>query len=549
MTIEQLGNLAKNRYPDHPEYKGKSDREVGEILVVKHRAYRGRKKVDFTKKEKTPEPTKTKYPHMPKGYKPEGVVQYAKPIGPEPAPEPEETSTIKTPPVAMGFGITKGAASSILGLASLPHAAGLWLAEKITGKPAPEVFQKTIRQKVEEAGSLDAKGKWEKIGKGGEQLAEFFAPTPAGKSKGIAKGLEILNKIKKPASVTKLVSKVAPLTSRMVKEGARFGGVVAVQEGEIGKEAREAAMFGAAVPFVSAAVPFVSAGFSKTINKIGGAIKDKTQRMIWEGLLHRSSDEIIGNPIAIQTAKLGIVTTSRKAAKTNVEKKFVDLFNELKGLTADSKKKINVEELKTSIYVKLNEIEKARRGIKETDYMHELGKMLAKRKELDNIIKTTLPLGKKELTMKEAFQLQLEVFREIERNIDKTIPEITKLKVLLAKGLKNEINKLMPEIKTANDKVSVLAQVLPALEKAIVTEKAAFPVNQLDIITGLGGYAIGAGYLPVLAKKSIEQPIVQTVVSRILNVFNGLSSSEKGKFYLGVKGLLAGYVEEFIREK
>lgn len=547
MTIEQLGMLAKNRYPDNPEYKGKSDREVGEFLTTKHRAYRGRREVDFAKREEEPtvavekEPViEKKYPHMPEGYRPEGVVQYDKPIGPE-EKKPSATEMAVTVPKDVGVGIAKGVASSFLGLASLPHAAGKYLAEKVTGKPAPEVFQKTIRQKVEETGALEAKGTWEKIGKGGEQLAEFFAPTPVGKSKAVSKGIDIINKLKKPASVTKVADKVAPVVSRMAKEGAKFGAVVAVQEGEIEKEAKQAAAIGAVIPVVGA----VTKGVIKPISDLIKSQKAPVQEKIWTNVMSRTKEEILANPIAGDVAKLGIAKTTKQKILNEMAKVYNNSRKAIESAIVKKEQKVNVKDIDVK---KLEDKIWGRVGTVRTPTKLVESEIKEMQSLFDNIKRVTniYVRGREKISLREAYQLQLSIAREIEKSIVKTDVEKTKIAKAIVDELSESVSKLMPGVKEDVHKIAILQQAIPAMEKSIATGKAAQVNLTEDAALAVAGIMSGTGPVPLLGRHVVFSTAAKTGFSNLINTFNKLPSTEKIPFYLGLKGIFAGYVENFV---
>lgn len=537
MTVEQLGNLAKNRFPTNPEYSGKSDRDIGLLLMRKHRAYRGRQKVPA---DRVAEPViEKKKIDMPTGYRPEGVEQYASPIGPKPAPKPEpkpEVGATGVAPIDIGVGINKGIASSFFGMASLPHAAGKWLAEKITGKPAPDVFQKTIRQKIEETGSLEAKGKWEKLGKGGEQLAEFFAPTPVGKTKIVSKGLDIINKLKKPASVTKIISK--PIVTRATQQAAKFGGVVAVQEGEFGKEAQQAALIGAVVPFASKGVNSVLTGFNN-VRKI-------TQEKIWISVLGRTKDDIIANPISAEVAKQGVFAWTTKGIGTAFKKEIDKSKPIIEEALATKHSAIKVASLKKAVTDAA--VKELRANATKIDPLIKDHKLLT-RAGVEVIVNRYIKPGQTSISRKNALQVALSVLREIEENVlAKDVKAISLTKHFADVLLKRTV-KVLPEMKDDIHKIAILSEAMPAMKQSIATGKSAASITSQDWLVGLAGEFSGVGGLKVfIGKKLMESTAVKTGVSSVLSKFDKLPTEDaKIAFYLGIKGIFAMTVDKFIK--
>ena len=545
MTVEQLGNLAKNRFPS--TYQGKSDREIGLSLMREHYAYRGRQKVPEDKVPETTTPiteSENKYPNMPEGYNPAGVVQYSSPIGPEPAPIPKEKGSIQTGNSVAnalgntGLGITKGVASSILGLASLPKKGGEALAGMITSmmgmdKSVLEQGQKiqSIKEKVEATGALKTKGAAEKFGKGLEQLSEFFIPV--GKGKGVEEGLKVIERISKPGSIiSKLATK--PVVSKMAQEGLNFGGITAIQKGDVNKDVGTAAEVGATYPIFGMAGRLAIKGSS--------AIQEK----LWVDILKRTKDSITKHPIAMDVAKQHIVALSTDRVNKTINKEVEKLTTQLSEKLTTKESAIKVSTFKEKlIRTATKELEKSATKYEPLikDYK------LLTRAAVDTIVNKYIKSGQKTISRTNALKLALHLSREVENKVVSNSKDSIAIPKIIAKELLDRTKKILPEMKDKVTRIAVLTEALPAMRRSINTGKAAPILSKYEWGIGLAGEVLGAGGLKLVGiKKTYESTAFKSSLSAILHIFNSLANPDKIPFYLGVKAFLAKTVDEIINE-
>jgi len=586
MNVEQLGNLAKNRYPNSTEYSGKSDREVGLLLMRKHRAYRGRQKVPedkvITQKE-TLEETKPER----KTITVQGRKLYAdtgKPVegafGPTIISKPpEEKLTVPETIKGVGLGITKGSAETLAGISSLGQK-GLeatvgrvinYALGKVGITPAPKT--PTASEYFRSIDAFKAENKAEKFGKGVEEIAEFFIPYPGGKAKTASKGLAFLEKVIKPKTISKVekvVSKTIstaekvvsstdpkvlniiakgtkilskPTVSKAIKEGIRFGGITAIKEGEIGKEAKEAAIVGAAFPVGLSMFSMMA----KPISKVVSAASAKAQEKLWINILRRSKEDIAKHPIAMDVAKQRMFAWNAD----NVNTKFVKEINKLTPILEKALNKksstIQIETFKKSVFnTAIKELEKT---TTKYDPLIKDYKLLT-RSSVDIIVNKYIKPGQKSISRNEALKLALNLSREVENKVIARTKDDISIPSLVAKELFERTKKALPEMKDKVTRIAVLTEALPAMRQSINTGKEIPAIGQTEWLLGLGGEMLGVGGVKlVLGKKVYDSVAFKSFSSKTLNKFNSLIESDKIPFYLGTKAFLAATIDELIGEK
>ena len=586
MTIEQLGNLARNRYPNNPEYKGKSDREIGEMLTVRHYPYRGRTKVDFSKKEE-PIVEGPKYPHMPKGYDPEGVVQYGKPIGPEPAPkkEPEkEPYTAKravTDVKDVGVGMNQEVAKMAFGLSSLGQK-GLeyfvggptrWGLEKLGFGPSTP--SPTATETFKDSEWLKSKNISQKIGQKIVEIGAFFTPIPVGKTAGFYKGMNIINKLKNPARTTKIVEKAIdigakvaakpgvskvvekgakfvskPLTQRVITEGARFGGLTAIREGEIGKEAAGSAIIGGAFPVGGA---LIKSGASKLFSPVKGFVKDIPEKA-WESILKRSPAEIQKTPtLAKDIAEFKITGKSREVIYRELSGRIIESNKLIDKMLAGKKAVLNVSSRDYPIvidkYAKPQVMAESLKKLKET-----YAKIPGESASVNAVEKIIADIStKKMLTAPLAQEMKKQLYKMTSSSYNKGFLEIPAKKEAqkqLAKEIKKQLEFLAPGVKNENAREGILIGTRDAIEKAMGRAESKSPIGLTDILAG-GMYLGGAGPSGIFAAiglRATKHPMVLSGISKIIKYYETISPLKQVYYYETLKGLTVGY-ETLIRKK
>ena len=194
---------------------------------------------------------------IPFGSKPLTTLPKTIPFGSSPIapilPKEENQPTGATGVQGLGVGIAKGALSTFKGASQLGTKIGnVFLPKSLE---LPDVYSEEALQANKERGgflgkllnkeNLTAKTPSEKIGKFGEQVAEFFVPGGQ-----VAKGKKAIDAI---SAVSKL-GKVAKVGAKSTLGALELGGVSALQSGELGKETGISAGIGAISPILGAGI-------------------------------------------------------------------------------------------------------------------------------------------------------------------------------------------------------------------------------------------------------------------------------------------------------
>lgn len=368
--------------------------------------------------------------------------------------------------------------------------------------------------------NLEAHGTAEKIGKVGENIAEFFISGGAvGKiGKAAEAGVDALKFGSKTTGLLKLGTKAAI----GVGEAA---GVTALQGGSK-DDVKHAAEFGAGFSVVAK-------GIEKVIQKL--------PETAWTTILKRTPTEAAKNPdLPAQAAKTGLAGTSKKVILEKSQQAIQAIETTLDDLLSKSKGTVNTA--KVAGYL----------GDLRNSYAVIPGEK-ASVDAIDNIA-SELYQGFKEgkaLSLVEANQLKRNIYNIIAKSYGKgawEIPAKTEAQKLIAAGLKREIEKVIPEVKALNQKQAVYLQVKKAIEKSIARTEgkgiAGSGVRLYDLL--VGGIGTGAGLATgnpllgiglVAAKKTGESTALLSSVSKLINYFNQLSPTKKLLFYNALKGL------------
>ncbi len=258
-TIEDLGKLVKTKYPG--AYNDIPDVTLGQKVKAKYPTAYG----DFTDMPAAPQ---------------KSFIQKASEF---------------VPNLAIGAG--RGVLSSIRGYSSLGER-GLQL---LTGQ---DRTKPTAAEQLIPKSATTATNFAQKLGKGAEQIAEFFIP--GGASEEAAMAAE-----KVVGAGTKL-GKLAGIGAKAATEAGLFAGQTALQRGKIDKTVGEAAAFGAAFPIAGAAL---GAGAK--------AIKANTPE--WAGKVINTliqplkKDFSFGKNPGMAVAKEGIVANSLDELATKID--------------------------------------------------------------------------------------------------------------------------------------------------------------------------------------------------------------------------------------
>ena len=200
------------------------------------------------------------------------TLQDAQKRGFKPGNSPAKTQPMQqsqeNPLVGFGKGVLKGAASTIQGMETIGQktvgALGTKIAEKITGNKI-ENKPITLPRSLTEASNQS-----QKIGKGVEQIAEWFIPSGwFGKAaKGIEAGIEATKLAKSGGLLSKISTGATKVAARSAVSGSEGAVVSGVQSGGNVDEMKSNAEFGAAIPIVGKGLSILGKGVSKTASGV-----------------------------------------------------------------------------------------------------------------------------------------------------------------------------------------------------------------------------------------------------------------------------------------
>jgi len=204
---------------------------------------------------------------------------------------------------------------------------------------------KTLEKGTPEAARLEsvveADGTGEKVGKGIEAIAEFLVPSGA-----IARGTKVATEA---IGGTSKLSKAARLATRSGIEAGTAGAIATAQEGEIGDNAKTAAIIGALFPIAGAATKALGGGIKSVGEKIQSSVIKPSVRDVKDGF----KVENLGK------YNLG-GSLDQTLAKTNAEMNRIS--GELKSRLRNSKVAVNLNDVLNDTVSSLTSNKKASFG-------------------------------------------------------------------------------------------------------------------------------------------------------------------------------------------
>lgn len=417
------------------------------------------------------------------------------------------------------LGATKGALNTAKNLAGLvaktPENLGVINPFGIISKTAGK-----INEKLSEA-DLKPAGKAEKFGFGTEQIAEFFVPAGgvAKAGKAIEAGVQGLN-------IGSKATKALSLGGKIGLGAGEAAGITAIQGGSK-SDIKTAAVLGGSFAVIAKGLESVIKSVPETA---------------WSSILKRTPTEAAKNPnLTKQAAETGLSGFTRQSIADKAQSAIQSIEVTLDDLLSKSTGKINTAKVVGYL------------GDLRNSYAAIPGEKSSV-KAIDDIAAELYERFKvgQSMTAVEANQLKRNIYQVIAKSYGKgmlEVPAKTEAQKLVAAGLKREIEKIIPEAKSLNEKQAVYIQIKKALDKTIARTEgkgiAGTGVGLYDLL--LGGIGTGAGALAgspmaglalVIGKKTAESPIVLSSTAKLLEYFNSLSPTKKLLFYQGIKGLV-----------
>lgn len=196
----------------------------------------------------------------------------------------------------IGKGVVKGVASTVEGggklIRNIP-----WLGPMLA--KGPEV---TLPFSTKPSNTAQS------IGKGAEQIGEFFTPTGL-----VSKGVKAVEGVAKAAKLTPLAQKFASLAGRAGLEAGSAGAVTALQTGGDTQAIENAAGFAAAIPAVGAAVKPMADVLKKT------ASQKLPRRMIEQIIRPPKKQLAFARDPGGEVARMGITANSLEGLETAIK--------------------------------------------------------------------------------------------------------------------------------------------------------------------------------------------------------------------------------------
>lgn len=449
--------------------------------------------------------------------------QSAQQSGGPPSPSPSPTTT-QPPSVTTGIGQElvgglKGAVNTAQGLSNLgQQALGQTVGRAVNfamGKgntPAP-----VAASPLPKAASTPS-NTFQKVGFGAEQVGEFLAPGGAEEDAAKATG-KVLEE------APKIVQTAAKLGTKALTSAATMAGLTSAQEGST-KDIKQSATIGGALSLLSAPI-------QKLIEKV--------PETAWGSILKRTPAVVVKNPdLEADAAKTGLVGMTRQSILDKAGSEITNIETSLDSIIKQAKGDISTSKL--SEYVKpLRDAYSRIPG--------EEGSV----KAIDGVLESLQNKGEK-ISVQDAQQLKKDIYQHIAKSYGKGLMEIspiTEAQKQIARGLKTEIQNIVPEIKGLNEKWAVYNGIQEAIDKTLARQTgkgvAGTGVGLYDLLTaGIGESAFGpvGGLLGGAASKAVASPAVLSGVSKLVTYFNDLPPTSKMMFYNGLKGIISQGVKQ-----
>jgi hypothetical protein len=308
-----------------------------------------------------------------------------------------------------------------------------------------------------------------------------------------------------------------------VSGGAAFFGGQAAEEGKGIKDVALSAGGGAA--------------FGK-ITKAAGSAISKMPETAWSAILKRTPTMAVKNPqLEKYAAQQGITGITRNQISGTLGKKIQQIELQVDDILSSKTEKINT----WPVVEKLREL-------------HEAYSSIPGEKEATNTIlnvaNEVLSKGKT-IGVQEANQLKRNIYGVVSKTYGKGLLEIPakgESQKMIARGLKEEIEKAIPEMKSLNQRQAVLIQMKKAIDATIARQTGkgvlGTGVGLFDLMIG-GGFGIGInpmfGLAMAGAKKTAESSAVLSssglALQKLINIWNKMSPTQKILFYNGLKGI------------
>lgn len=350
----------------------------------------------------------------------------------------------------------------------------------------------------------------------------YRKPLSTGESVGF--GLEQVGELAIP-----VMPKGGGLLKNIVKGGSEMAGKTTLQTGGDIEATKNAAIVGGAFPIAG-----------KALSPLAKAVQ-KMPETAWSSILKRTPTVADKNPqLEKQIAKEGLTGISRKSISQKAGKEIQNIELQIGQALEGKGGQINTMAV-------IDNLRKMHTAYKQIPGEENSVKAVV------DIATGMLEKGPK-ISVHEANQLKRDIYGLISKSYGKGLLEVpakTEAQKMLARGLKEEIEKVVPEVKNLNARQAIFIQTKNAIDKTIARQTgkgiAGTGIGLNDILIGslgtvagtpLGQPLTGVGLLAL--KKAGESSLFLSNVSKatqkMLNYFDSLSPTQKVMFYNALRG-------------
>lgn len=277
------------------------------------------------------------------------------------------------------------------------------------------------------------------------------------------------------------------------------------------------------------------------LGKGASKVLSKLPENAWSQILKQSPTEVAKNPkLAQQVAETGVTGLTRKS----LSKQFSGLIQDVEVKLDDLLQNKQGNILTQNVAKYLDELKGAYSQIPgETGAVNII----------DNIASDLLKRGKT-ITVQDANKLKRGIYKLVEKSYGKGLleaPAKVEAQKILASGLKQEIEKLIPEVRGLNKQQAVYLQAKKAIDKAITRTSgkgiAGSGIGMLDILGGGIGTISGggpAGIAAILGLRAIKSAgFLSTearAVTRLIQEFEKMSPTRRVLLYQFLNAVTGG---------
>lgn len=416
----------------------------------------------------------------------------------------------------VGMGILKGTAKTITGGESLIQGGLNAVTQPLEKLTNQGYSQQTATANQVFGPALTDKGTAQKVGDVAAQIGQFFIPGDAEED-----AVEGIGKIGKGLGWTDKTIDAAKLGVKALTSAGIMSGISSVQQGSL-KGALGQGIVGAGISLLSAPV---------------AALIDKIPETAWSSILKRTPAVVVKDPdLEEEAAKTGLMGVSRQSILDKAGAEITNIEQAIDAIVKDAKGDIPISKIKSYVQPLI-------------DAYNRIPGEESSVKAIQGVLDSLDEKQGETISVQDAQQLKKDIYQHIAKSYGKGLMEIspdTEAQKQIARGLKTELENLIPEIHDLNQQHAVYNGIQEALDRTIArgTGKgiAGTGVGLYDLLTAGIGEVAGGPWVALGAsagKKALESPAVLSGISAAINYFNDLSPTARMMFYNGLKGVIS----------